>query len=617
MQDKWDLRTFNVSQREAICHNTGPALVLAGPGSGKTTVITKRLQYLTDSLHIPPEEILVVTFTKAAAREMQQRFRALARADRPVRFGTFHAVYYHILREHAKIPLIVIQEKEKQDYIRRILRQERVSEELADSVLTAISRVKNQGSAEGSLLAVGKGEGALSGDSLPPQQMDSIFRKYRQLCREKGKLDFDDMAYECLQLLQKRPDILQIWRRRCRYILADEYQDIAPIQEKILFLLAASENNLFLVGDDDQSIYGFRGAGTESMLSFPKRFPETKQIFLEMNYRSRPGIIQASGKVIAQNKDRFMKMQTAAREASGQKEVYCRGFFDRTIQNREIVELLRGLLRENKLSESAVLFRKSADADALAALLERGRIPSVRMDRAKNRDFHFIMDDITAYLHFIYGERTRKNFYKIMNRPDRGIDRAGCSQETVSFGELLTYHSYDKDIMRNIQKLEKDCRMVGGMKLYAALMYIRKGMGYEAFLRSEHKGAALEECMETLLRLQTLAGRVSGLAEWERHLQEKKGNDGKQCAGNLQRGGVRILTYHGSKGLEFDYVILPDLNEGIVPHKKAVSEKQIEEERRMFYVAMTRAREKLYLYYTAGTKEEPELASRFLKPLMN
>lgn len=619
----FDLERFNASQREAVCHGCGPALVLAGPGSGKTTVITKRIQYLTQVCHIPPQEILVVTFTKAAALEMQQRFEALLQSRSQVRFGTFHAVFYHILQEHSGNHLTLLTEKEKQDYIRRILRRERIGEELASVCLEAFVGLKGGGAAQrgsGAPQAESGGAGVCQTSAvLSREQIEAAFSEYRQICRKNNKLDFDDMAYECLQLFERRPDVLRLWQRRCRYILADEYQDISPIQERILFLLAMPENNLFLVGDDDQSVYGFRGAEPESMLSFPKRYPETRKIILETNYRCRPDIIRAASAVVRENKSRFGKKQIPGRERSGEGEVVCKGFADRETQDREVVRLLQELRRRGCLSQAAVLFRTNGDAQGLIRLLNKAGIPYVSAGKGKGGNAHFVREDIAAYLRLLSGDRSRKNFYKIMNRPDRQIDREVCGSEVISFPELAKAHSYDKYVIKNIQKLERDCERASHMKPFAALMYIRKETGYETWLGSTYKGGTLEEAMQVLTDIQELAGRMENIEELERYLTDTTQEGRRSAAGGRARSGegVRIMTYHGSKGLEFDYVVMPDLNEGSVPHKKASTEKEIEEERRMFYVAMTRAREKLYLYYRTGTKEEPETMSRFLKPIRN
>lgn len=619
----FDLERFNASQREAVCHGCGPALVLAGPGSGKTTVITKRIQYLTQVCHIPPQEILVVTFTKAAALEMQQRFEALLQSRSQVRFGTFHAVFYHILQEHSGNHLTLLTEKEKQDYIRRILRRERIGEDMASVCLEAFVGLKGGGAAQrssGAPQAESGGAGVCqTSAALSREQIEAAFSEYRQICRKNNKLDFDDMAYECLQLFERRPDVLRLWQRRCRYILADEYQDISPIQERILFLLAMPENNLFLVGDDDQSVYGFRGAGPESMLSFPKRYPETRKIILETNYRCRPDIIRAASAVVRENKSRFEKKQIPGRERSGEGEVVCKGFADRETQDREVVRLLQELRRRGCLSQAAVLFRTNGDAQGLIRMLNKAGIPYVSAGKGKGGNAHFVQEDIAAYLRLLSGDRSRKNFYKIMNRPDRQIDREGCGSEVISFPELAEAHSYDKYVIKNIRKLERDCERASHMKPFAALMYIRKETGYETWLGSTYKGGTLEEAMQVLTDIQELAGRMENIEELERYLTDTTQEGRRSTAGGRARSGegVRIMTYHGSKGLEFDYVVMPDLNEGSVPHKKASTEKEIEEERRMFYVAMTRAREKLYLYYRTGTKEEPETMSRFLKPIRN
>ncbi len=604
---KDNLCNFNASQREAICHGAGPALVLAGPGSGKTTVLTRRLKYLIDTLHIPPEVILVVTFTKAAAREMQQRFQALMETELPVRFGTFHAIYYHILREYSgNKPLTLIQETEQLSCLRQILCHEQIQTDLAPSFLEVIGRLKNGRTQEGPSPI----------ETVSWEQIGQVFQMFRQRCQEMGKLDFDDMAYECLQLFEKRPDVLRTWQKRCRYILADEYQDVSPIQEQLLSVLALPENNLFLVGDDDQSIYGFRGAGPESMLSFPDKYPNARQIILETNYRCRPGIIETAGKSIAENKYRFNKKQIPARESSGVQEVICRGFTDRDRENQEILNLLQDLKRRGSLLGTAVLFRKHADGQALAGLLERFRIPCIRAEQGKTIAGHFVTEDITAYLRLISGDRTRKNFYRIMNRPVRGIARESCREEQVDFYGLRAYHSMETDVMNQILRLEQDCLRAKGMSLYAAVMYIRKRMGYETWLQSQYQGRALEAHRTVLLRLQELAGQTENLSQWEKNLEQDTRKAGKTARAENPGEGVRFMTFHSSKGLEFDHVIMPDLNEGTVPHKKASTEKELEEERRMFYVGMTRARERLYLFYTTGTKEEPETPSRFLKILL-
>lgn len=601
-----DLGHYNASQREAICHGSGPALVLAGPGSGKTSVLTKRLQYLITEYHIPPEKILVVTFTKAAAGEMQQRFYHLMEEKLPVCFGTFHSVFYRILQEyHKNDPLTILTEKEKTEILKEILQMEGIDESYLVQFLEYFTQIKNT-----ALWEAGETE-----DGISQERIWQIFERFRRFCKERGKVEFDDMAYECFRLFEERMEIRKKWQNRFSYLLVDEYQDIAPIQEKVLQFLAMPENNLFVVGDDDQTIYGFRGADTGCMLDFPKRYKGTKQIFLEMNYRSRPGIVEAASLVISKNKERFLKKQKAAREEGEKEAVTICGFENKKEEYDQILRLLKENKEEGKLKKCAVLYRKKKDADLLIYLLEKEEIPYVWAERNQSLKTHFITEDITAYLRLIDGDRTRKNFYQIMNRPQRGLDRACCPDEKISFSGL-----------RGGKKLLEDCERAKDLSLFARVMYIRKGFGYEKWLFSEKvkkDGGQIkkEEYQEILCLLMEKAKQFSGRKEWEEWLtdsdeekeKERKKKSGKKTGEDGKaEDAVTILTYHGCKGLEFDHVFLPDLNEGIVPHKKAVKEKEIEEERRMFYVAMTRAKETLHLYYLTGTKEEPETMSRFL-----
>lgn len=612
-----DLNAYNASQREAICHGSGPALVLAGPGSGKTTVLTKRLQYLIHVYHIPPQNILVVTFTKAAAQEMQQRFQKLEGIRLPICFGTFHSIFYRILKEyHAECsaqdfkqnPLTVLTDREKRTYMKQILLQERMDERYLSLFLEKFALFKN-----------GRPFAKLC-EELPEEitkeRFDYLFERYRKKCSESQKLDFDDMAYECIKLFETRPDILKRWQKQFQYLLVDEYQDIAPIQEKLLFMLALPENNLFLVGDDDQAIYGFRGAGTENMLSFPQKYPDTKQIFLEMNYRCRQEIVEAAGLVIAQNKKRFVKTQRAARASEKKNAVVCRSFAGWAEEYHCLLEQLRKQEKVGGLKTCAVLYRKNKDAEMLIKMLEQEGIPYVysgsKMVRLQQ---HFITEDMTAYLRFLYGDRTRKNFFRIMNRPERGIAREGCIEERIDFKQLRTWHSYEPAVMEHIQKLEQACRYVSHMPLFAVMMYVRKALGYEAWLRDYSKYETKKENLYILTLLQEKAKKLHTLREWEEWIKEDAAEKSLDSSLPKSEDGLHILTYHACKGLEFDHVFMPDLNEGLVPHKKAALEEALEEERRMFYVGMTRARESLHLYYRTGTKKEPETMSRFLTVL--
>lgn len=541
-------KQFNAAQWAAISHRDGPALVLAGPGSGKTTVLTERIRYLVQECRIKPDQIMVVTFTKAAALEMQKRFERLIGILLPVRFGTFHSIYYHILRDTYQ------------------------------------------------------------------EEFPICLREYCTDSKTR-QVNFDLMEEECLKILRQRPDILARWRGYARYLLVDEYQDINSAQGQLLYLLSAPDHNIFMVGDDDQSIYGFRGAGTELMLSLPEQYPGLRQIVLEYNYRSDPVIIDCAGRVIRENKKRFDKAQKAGRAGPGTDQaVSLKGFEDSAGEIKEILTLCGQWEKAGKLETSAVLFRKNADSFDLVKALRRAGIPFRGGERDRKLCEHFVWEDMRAYWNLIHGNFDRGNFIRIMNRPYRGIRRADCIGEALDLARMSTHFDRASLPGKSLQKLLTDIRKASGLSLYSTVMYIRKGMGYERYLMEEAEGGTrcLENNMEVLHRIQDLASRFS---DWEGMEQEVRREEKAETRGS--QTGLHIMTYHGSKGLEYENVILPELNEHIVPHRKAASKDEIEEERRMFYVAMTRAKEHLYLFYRTGTQKEPELPSRFLRCLLD
>ena len=297
-------------QRQAVTHRDGPMLVLAGPGSGKTMVLTWRVRYLTEFYHINPGEILVITFTKAAAREMKERYlRLTGSQNTAVSFGTFHAVFFQILKlAYGYRADNILREEEKYRFLKDAVFRQKLEPddeaELISSIAAEISRVKNERIDLQSYKA----------ESCDTKSFCTIFNEYDNRLRRSNKIDFDDMLVYCYELLKERKDILSAWQRKFRYILVDEFQDINQIQYDVVRLLAAPENNLFIVGDDDQSIYRFRGAKPQIMLHFEEDYPGAARVLLDTNYRSTGAIVSGAGRVIAHNKDRFPKDIRAAKE---------------------------------------------------------------------------------------------------------------------------------------------------------------------------------------------------------------------------------------------------------------------------------------------------------------
>ena len=444
---------FNEAQLCAIRHTDGPMLVLAGPGSGKTTVIVNRILHLVEKQGAGPGEILVITFTRAAAQEMQKRYEKERRSSReapaaaPV-FGTFHSVFFSILQTYLGFtPKNIIKTEEQQAVLRKILERPDIpavyTEDLAGLLLAEISRAKNCG---------------LSRSFVPgacdPGLFFRIYEAYGKMLLCMRLLDFDDMLLLCLTLFRKRPEILARERKRFRYILVDEFQDINQVQYDIVRLLAAPENNLFIVGDDDQSIYGFRGSKPGIMLRFPEDYPGCRRVLLDQNYRSGGEIIEAALRLIEHNRSRFPKELRPGRSLAARVSV--QGFENEQAEYEALSALIRRYLGQGiPLSEMAVLYRTNGEAPPPRAFL-RGQ----------------------------------------------------------GFSELPVFSSF-----------------------------------------------------------------------------------------------------HGAKGLEFTVVFLIDANEGITPHGKNKGREELEEERRMFYVAMTRARQFLHIFYTNSRYNRPQKQSRFVREL--
>ncbi len=600
------------AQHQAITHGAGPAIVLAGPGSGKTLVITQRVRYLIEAYHVRPQEILVITFTKAAAQEMQSRFQALSR-QRGVTFGTFHAVFFHILKYayHYSAANILTEEK-KYQILQRLLSESGLhfedEKETLSEIASEISVVKNEQIPLEHYYS----------KSCPEEVFRGFYRKYEEMHRREGLLDFDDMMTMTYELLTQRADILAAWQRHYRYILVDEFQDINLLQYAILRLLADPERNLFIVGDDDQSIYRFRGAKPEIMLNFPKDYPDAKQIVLDRNFRSVASVIRAAQLVIRENTKRFAKRAVHVRKGQGQIDI--REFSGQEHESlyliKKVQESLAGGIPPNEI---AVLYRTNQGARPYAERLMEFNIPFEMRDALPNIYEHWIAKDLFAYLHLARERLDRAEFLQVMNRPKRYIARDAIDAKVISLETLRTYYE-DKDWMLDrIDRLELDLRMLKDMAPYAAVNYIRYGMNYEEYLQEYAKARRMkpEELTDILDEIQDGCRPFKTVEAWYEHLTAYKERLLEQ-RGKKERDpdAITLATLHSAKGLEFQEVFLVDVNEGTIPHRKASMEADLEEERRLFYVGMTRAKDRLHLFYVReryGKRVEPSV---FLEPLL-
>ena len=602
----------NPSQQRAIAHLSGPMMVLAGPGSGKTSVIVERTAYMTKEGGISPTNILVVTFSRAAAKEMKERFLNFTGQEyTPITFGTFHGVFYGILKQaYGFTAANILTEEEKMAILRELAMNYGgdLAEEgdFPEEVAKEISVVKgNRISLE-----------YYYSSCCPDEVFRQIYREYIKICQARRKLDFDDMILYCYELFDKRKDILAAWQNKFQYILVDEFQDINQLQYDIVKLLAKPQDNLFIVGDDDQSIYHFRGARPEIMLNFTKDYPAAETVILDVNYRCSKKILSSAMQVIGTNKKRFQKhLQTPNPEGA---PVKLREFENPREEYLEIVSELRERMeRGDKLEDTAILLRTNQEAEGLVGALMERQVPFNMKEKLPNLFHHWICRNILAYLRFASGDESRKNFVEFMNRPNRYISRDAVSlSPVISFEQLKDFYK-DKDWMCDrLTTLETHLRILKGLSPFAAINFIRKGMGYEEYLReyAEYRKIKPEELSEILDRLTDSTKGMDSLKEWEDYIEDYTGKLEEQAKKQEQeREGVLISTLHGVKGLEYDKVYILNVNEGSMPYKKAVLEPAIEEERRLFYVGMTRARKELDLCYVRQQHEKKREPSRFLE----
>ena len=606
---------YNKSQQQAIRHKDGPMLVLAGPGSGKTAVITQRTKQLIEYENIDPSNILVITFTRAAAQEMKQRFLAATGEERTkVTFGTFHAIFFMVLKLAYHFDSgNIISEEQRYQFMREILSyhhlEYRDEGEFIGDVLTEISRVKNEQIPLEHFYSSSCGE----------EIFRKIYREYDERLKRNRLIDFDDMLTYTYELFSQRKDILLAWQKKYRYILIDEFQDINLIQWKIMCMLAAPENNLFVVGDDDQSIYRFRQARPEIMLNFEKDYADAKRIVLNYNYRSDGNIVAAAGRLIAHNTGRFAKDIKAFHPAK--EAVVCKTYRTQREENLGLIHALKEYTAAGgDWSDAAVLFRTNTQPRLLMQQLMEYNIPFRTRDNIPNIYEHWIAKDMESYLRIAHGSRRRADFLQIMNRPNRYIGRDSLEEDTVAFDVWADY--YDKMeqswIARRIDRLYHDCKMLAGMKPFAAVNYIRKGIGYDDYIKeyADQRGMNEEELLDILEQLTDMTKEFDSFDDWQK--QKEKYLKELQRAMEKQRTkgeGVVLSTLHSSKGLEYDVVFLIDVNEKIMPYKKAVLDADLEEERRMFYVGMTRAKKQLYLFSVELLNNHSAEPSRFLKEL--
>lgn len=600
---------FSKAQTQAIMHKDGPMMVLAGPGSGKTTVITHRVQYLTKEYGIDPGDILVITFTRATAEEMRERYEALTGGGSRVTFGTFHSIFFRILKLAYRYTADnIVREEQQMQFVRELAQagglEPEDENEFAASILSEISSVK--------------GERIALEHYYSKNCPDAVFRQlyagYEEKMRRAGLIDFDDMMVLCLELFTERKDILSAWQRRYRYILIDEFQDINRLQYEIVRMLAKPEDNLFIVGDDDQSIYRFRGAKPEIMLGFERDYPGAGRILLDVNYRSTEEIVAPALRLIGENQKRFSKaIHTTGRHG---KNVITKLWQDPGEENLAIAREIQLYLQSGvRPGDIAVLYRTNAGPRFLMEKLMEYNLPFRTRDTVPNLYEHWISRNILTYIRIAMGSRAREDILQVINRPKRYISRDAMPDETVSFERMKVFYAEKDWIAERIESLEGDLRAIARMSPLAAVNYIRQGMGYDEYLieYAAFRRMRPEELLETADELKESAAGFKTFDEWFAHIEAYKEELLRQAAQRrTETDAITLATMHSAKGLEFPIVYILDANEGITPHSRAMLDEDMEEERRLFYVAMTRAKTRLHVYAVRERYHKKAEVSRFV-----
>ena len=588
-----ELINYSSNQKKAIEHGAGPLMVLAGPGSGKTFVITHRIKYLIEGLGINPAHILVVTFSRAAAKEMKDRFEKL-QGKSCVTFGTFHSVFFNLLKTAYGFSAEQIASDElRYTLIKELIKKNEIVNEdintLSGNLLNEIALIKQDNINIKNYYS----------NSIASDTFKKLYKEYEAELETRNKLDFEDMLSLTYELLSERKDILTAVQNRYQYILVDEFQDINFLQYNIIKLMAGKKQNITVVGDDDQSIYRFRGARPEIMLGFERDFRNVSKVFLDINFRSTTQIVDASTKLISFNSKRFPKTFKANNGSGAPVSVieFKNPFAEVNAIIKDIKEYIKA---EQDINNIAVLYRTNLSPRLLIERMMKNNIPFTIRDSIPNLFEHWVSKDIISYIKLAINLGNKNDLLRISNKPNRYISRDSLSSSKANIETLFDYYDDKSYMIKRIIELREHLRTIKNLKPATALRYIRNVVGYDEYIEEycDMNGIESDDCYTVLGDLENSASEFNTFSDWFVHMEEYKEEliEARKKS-NEDDIGVRLMTFHSSKGLEFDIVYIIDVNEGSVPYKKAKGADEIEEERRMFYVAMTRARHKLFICY--------------------
>ena len=610
---------LNASQQKAVTHVNGPLLVLAGPGSGKTRVITERTKYLIETQKISPDSILVVSFSRASAKEMKERFlKECHLRTTQVNFSTFHSLFFRILREFGNVNKEdVLNEQEKYSILLQ-WRKRFYKGNYEDSSMDLGMQEEEVGKCSDEIEHFHAKNVSLENyvpEFLSKKEAESMLLFYEKVKQYNHKIDFHDMEEMCLKLLSSQDLVLSKLQERFHYFMIDEFQDINEISFRILNLLVETTQNLVAVGDEDQSIYEFRGASPRLMLDFNQYYPSAIRIHLEENYRSSFSILTLSQRVIRQHQMRYSKKIAGQKEKSDE-GVHIHKVEDETQQSQWMIKHLKEKMELGlELSNEAVLFRNHASGSFLAGQLYEHGIPFSFSGYLPDLYKHFIGKDILAYFSVAtcwQGGWKQQDFLRISNKPLRYVSPAIFTQHPPSWEGIMKYYYEDKKdwMCQRMEEFRGDLKHLSFLNPYAGIMYIRKIIGYDQYLK-ELAGCDLdkkEQWKEILNNITAFSKAFSNVSEWKDGIEGYR----KTLQNPHQEDGICLMTVHASKGLEFEQIYLIDLVDGIMPYKKALDQGKIEEERRLFYVALTRAKSRIDILVPKKRNSHEVGISRFI-----
>lgn len=613
------LNELNDEQKLAVQHVNGPCLVVAGPGSGKTRVISHRLINLVLNENISPKKVLAISFTKASSTEMKNRTISLSNDHRMSRisFGTFHSVFFRILRYFEGYDLnSLIDDKTKLMTIKNIMKTLNVEDadnnDVIGDVINEISYVKNE------LM----NPRDFKSNVVEIDDFEKLYNMYENIKYDINKIDFDDMLIKTYELLKRDINALNMVRDKYKFILVDEFQDINKVQFEVMKLICNPDNNIFVVGDEDQSIYGFRGARPDFLIEFEKYFGKSEKIVLDSNYRSYSEILEVSNKLIEKNKNRYEKV-IISKLGSGGNVKYISAKDSDDEANIIINEIVRDVEnRKANYNDYAIIYRNNIQSRAFVDILIDRRINFSVKDVPVTIYDHWACRDLISYLKIGIEKSSNEDWVRIINKPFRYISRDSINKvkndEDFLFA-LINKCDLHKKQVETLEDLDIDMNYIKGLSPEYAISYIRETLDYDRYILDycTNKKIKVKDIMNILIDFSDSAKNYKKTEEFLNHIEEVKLEISKKD--KYDSNGIMLTTMHSAKGLEFKYVYIVGVDEKTIPYSDEKErdpvelEKHIEEERRLLYVGITRAKQNVCISYPTFKHNKKVQESMFIE----